>query len=478
MASPSKRREKHKATTPRQAGKRKRNIANDSPIPALQLSEPRERPKAADPAAPAEAKLDIALLRNLWKDDARFTLLHRLLSHRSSNGADRVLEALTQHAYPSQPHKKLSSMVYDGLSGPGLSSDVHHLALRICRVFLELWRRCLREKYYAPVHLLLDALHFVLACEPAKTSVEITEQVVPLIVESIKLVAVPVYEAASNEKRKAALFSPAQRAVAAEVDVQDCLELLYLIATSCVSSPSADALSRFWQTMPPDFVLLLLRTEQPLPHMLLMLRVLSTSSLHDSLGPIGSDDPREQARLEGDLISRLTNLFSEAMTPIHDPQDPSPTTVPENDIWQLRLMVLDLLTEFSIQEHGSDTLVQHSLCIGRLIKYLNHCITSLYTQPLSPTQRHKIASINATMKLLHHLATTTGVPIKSKLGGTLGGDHAYHVSLTRLAFSEAVALEAGIEAQVVDMAHDILDEHMSMEEGDALLQVFPSGNSA
>lgn len=483
MASPSKRREKAKAATPKQAGKRKRQVFNDSPIAALQLSEPRERPKPPEPvpAPQQDGKLDIALLRHLWKDDHRFILLHRLLAHRSSNGTDRVLEALTQHAFPSQPQKKLSSMVYDALSSSGASPNARELAFRICRAFLKLWRQCLQENYYAPVYLMLDALHFVLACEPAKTAAELAVEIIPLIMDSVQLVAEPVYWGATGDKKKLTeLFSPAQRQIASEIDVLDCLELLYLIATSCLSlpSPEAEALPRFWRTISSPWVLLLLNKAQPLPHISLMLRVLSTSPLSTSFGPIVSDDPREQANAESQLVSRLTNLFTDTLTTIPDPQEPSTEPIPDDRIWQLRLSVLDVLTQFSIPEHGSTFLAQHNLCVGRLVKYLNSCVMSLYTHPLSPNQDRKIASINATMKLIHHIVISNpGFAVKNKLDGTLGGHHAYKVCLTRLAFSEGLVLEAGIEPAVMDMASDILDENLGPEEGEEYMQVFSSGTS-
>ncbi|KAJ4287760.1 hypothetical protein N0V90_012464 [Kalmusia sp. IMI 367209] len=480
MVSPTKRRDKSKAATPKQANKRKRQITNDSPIPVLELSEPRENPKPAVSASVAEAKLDINQLRSLWKDDQRFTLLHRLLSHRCSKNSDRILEALTQHAFPSDPQKKLSSVVYDSFSSAAPSSNARELALCISRIFIQLWKQCLREKYYGPIYLILDTFHFVLACEPAKTAVEIMEQMIPLVVESVKLIAVPVYEARNrNEKKTAFLFSPQYQNTIAEVDVQSCLELLYVIATRCVSSQSTEPLTRFWRNMPLDFVLLVLLKEQPIPDMILILRVLSTSALPSSLGPIVSDDAAEQTKGEGNLISRLTNLFSETIAPITGPKASSPATIPESQIWKVRLKILDILTQFSISEYGSTALIQHNLCIGRLIKYLNYSVASLYSRPLSPTQSHKIASINATMKLLNHLTTSNpGFNIKSKLNETLGGLHAYYVALTRLAFSEGLVLEAGIEQEVVDMAHDILDDGLSPEEGDALAEVFPSGTTA
>jgi len=489
MASPSKNKDKSKASTPKQAGKRKRTVTDQSPIPMLQLSEPRDRERTRPHEAllPPESKLDPALLERLRKeDDHRFTLLHRLLAHRSSNGKDRVLEALTAHALPSNPQKKLSSIIYDSLSTCPLSLNVHDLALQICHIFLSLWEQCLRERYYAAVYLMLDALHFILACEPLKTAVELTERAVPLIIESVDLVAVPVARAAKlDEVHVAELYSPIQLKVSADINVIDCLELLHLIASSCLSSTSTEVITRFWQCIPADFALVLLNRVQPLPHITLMLRVLSTSALSSSLGAIVAPDapPDQQGKRESDVIDRLTNLLFETPKSIPDPSrtntEPPPSPPPSAaEVWDLRNRVLHLLTRFAIEEHGSTRLITHRNCVGRLIKYLDFCVTSLYESPLFPTQGKIVDSVNITMRLIYHLATShPGIDIKSKLGVIQGGHHKYLVALTRLAFSEGLVLEQGIEEQTVDMAHAILDEGLSLEEGEGLLRVFSSGNS-
>jgi hypothetical protein len=485
MASPSRHRARERTATPKQAGKRKRQAIDQSPIPlpALQLSEPPSQSNEEEPVSVAGPVMDAELLELFRRDDQRFTLLHRLLAHPSSNGTDRILEALTFHSFPSDPSKKLSSIVYDGLAKVN-TTNVHELALQICHIFLDLWKRCLTDKYYAPTCLVLDALHFILACEPIETAVKVTERVVPLVIASVDLVADPISKAAKGgDKAVADLYSPKQREIASRIDVEDCLELLYLVASSCASSVDSGAIVRLWQAIPSTFAIMLLVKEQPQAQITLMLRTLGTSALPTSVGPITTaDSPQDnQANNEDALINRLTNLFIEIPKPVPDPAaSPSATpAVSEAHLWDLRLLVISVLTEFSIPEYGSSRLAQNRLCIGRLIKYLDHCVTSLYRHPISPDQDRKVDSINATMKLIYHVATTNAnFDIKSKLVNTLGGQHAYLVALTRLAFSEGPVLEAGIEDDVVNMAHDILDEGLSMEEGDAFGKVFSSGTTA
>jgi hypothetical protein len=481
MASPSKARDRLKTATPKQAAKRKRQAIDNSPVPlpALQLSEPRSRPTEKEHEPLVELGIDGALLQHFRHDDRRFTLLHRLLSHPASSGDDRILEALTQHAFPTQPSKRLSSIVYDALA-TAHTPDVHNLALRIASIFLDLWQRCLDERYYGPTSLILDAVHFILACEPAESAVKIAERAVPLIIAAVDLVSLPVLNAAKlGGKAVASLHTPAQRDLASKIDVVDCLGLLYVIATSCISSVDPENSVRLWKAIPSGVPLMLLNKEYPGPQITLMLRILSTSVLASSLGPIAAED-ESQANIEDALVSRLTNMFIETPKSILDPVAlaDTPVVVSEADLWELRLLVLMVLTQFSTPEHGSVRLAQNRLCIGRLIKYLDYSITSLYRQPLSPTQDLKIGSVNATMKLIYHIASCNpGFDIKSKLVNTLGGHHAYLVALTRLAFSEGLVLEAGIEDAVVNMAHDILDENLSMEEGAAYGMVFSSGSS-
>jgi hypothetical protein len=234
---------------------------------------------------------------------------------------------------------------------------------------------------------------------------------------------------------------------------------------------------------------MLLNKEQPIAQISLMLRIISTSALSTSIGPITSSDSQadSQAHREDALIGRLTNIFTEAPTITADASPPFPTTssspepaevVTDCDILELRLQVIDLLTSLSIPQYGTTRLAQNRICIGRLIKYLDRLLNLLYKSPLAPTQDVTIDSINATMKLIYHIVTSNpGFDIKSKLVNTLGGQHAYLVSLTRLAFSEGLVLEAGIEEAVIDMAHHILDEGLSLEEGEAFGLVFSTGTS-
>jgi hypothetical protein len=70
--SPSKARDRAKAVTPKQGGKRKRFVLDQSPIQPLQLSEPRVKAKPQVTNETPTQELDLALLAKLEKDEHRF----------------------------------------------------------------------------------------------------------------------------------------------------------------------------------------------------------------------------------------------------------------------------------------------------------------------------------------------------------------------------------------------------------------------
>ncbi|KAF2109982.1 hypothetical protein BDV96DRAFT_651548 [Lophiotrema nucula] len=491
MASPSKKKDKAgvPAATPKQASKRKRLVGNDSPIQALQLSEPRERPQLpqevslAESLAESEGTAEPSIPTNfgLEREDKRFILLHRLINKKSPNRKDRLLEALSTFSFPSQPDKKLSSIVYDILSSCANEPSAYALAARIGFTFLGIWEQCLIESYYAPLKLVVDAFAWVLSCSSFATAIAVTERAIPIIINTIELVSEPVTRLAKSKQ----LFAVDFKHVFNAIDIPECLELLYTLATSCINKPKV--LAKFWRQVGLEFVVRLLHRYQPISYIQLMLRILGTSALKETLGPITPSDPedplhlKQQQQMEDSLIERLTWLLKETPEPLPDPNDAKMKAPPYSpkQLLDLRLQVLALLTRFSIHPKGSERLMTHRFCIARLIVFLDSSITALYASPLHPTtQDLTISAINTTMRLIAHLAQRhPEINLQSKMGVVSGGGHKYLVALTRLAFSDALVLERGVEEDVVVAAHGILDAGLSLEEGEGLVRVFSSGGS-
>ena len=64
--------------------------------------------------------------------------------------------------------------------------------------------------------------------------------------------------------------------------------------------------------------------------------------------------------------------------------------------------------------------------------------------------------------------------MRTKLAVIPGGSHKHLIALTRLAFSEGTFFEQGIEDDVVESAHQMLEDSVTPEEGEALLGAFAS----
>lgn len=79
--------------------------------------------------------------------------------------------------------------------------------------------------------------------------------------------------------------------------------------------------------------------------------------------------------------------------------------------------------------------------------------------------------VNVAVRLLHGIIIThPGVPLGTKLSG--GATHKHLVAMTRLAFSQRLLQEAGIEEDVREYAYSILEMSVTPQEGEALQELF------
>ena len=84
---------------------------------------------------------------------------------------------------------------------------------------------------------------------------------------------------------------------------------------------------------------------------------------------------------------------------------------------------------------------------------------------------YSVELINIAVRLLHRiLITHPGIQLGTKLTG--GATHKLLVTMTRLAFSQRLLLEAGIEEDVLEYAYNILEMSVTPEEGEALQGLF------
>ncbi|KAK0251617.1 hypothetical protein B0A54_12112 [Friedmanniomyces endolithicus] len=484
LISPSKSREKAKDSTRKHEAKRKRT-ASDSPAARLSFTQPpepvRQESSVEQPAAFAEQpRISVRAA------DTRYEFMQRLLNHRPSEGQDRSIETLAKYHLPSRASQSLSSALLDELAYPVASEQTDYLPLKLSRAVLKLWSRCLDDKYYSPLYLLLDLLGFAMYLELATIKSQLIEQAVPLCVRTVDLIATPTMRASTNPTSTSELGRAAQDQLADELCADEVIDLLLQLCDAAALCPGR--LEAFWKHMDLRFTLLMLNKAQPIHQVNAILRILATSALSTTFGPI-SDNAEAQPAQETGIIDRLTSLLVE-MPEV--PMDEPPYT--ELEIAELRLHILRVLKALCKTDHGGLLLAQHRSAIGRLIRFIDGQLNKLYTlsptlaRPLKktdddydttttttdPATAHTLVAqtINLATRLFYHLLRSHDdlVDLTQKLHVIHGGHQKFLVAMSRLAFSEQLVLEYGIEDEVLEAAHSVLDSWLSPEEGEAVVR--------
>jgi len=488
LISPSKSREKAKDSTPKHEAKRKRT-ASDSPAAALSFTQPpapvRQESSIEQPAASAEQPRT-----TVRAADKRYEFMQRLLNYSPSEGQERSIETLAKYHLPWCASQSLSSALLDELAYPVASEQTDYLPLKLSRAVLKLWSQCLDDKYHSPLYLLLDLLDFAMYLELATIKSQLIKQAVPLCVRTVDLIATPTMRASTNPTSTSELHRAAQEQLANDLCADEVIDLLLQLCNAATLCPGQ--LEAFWKHMDLRFTLLMLNKAQPIHQVNAILRTLATSALSTTFGPI-SDNVEAQPAQETGIIDRLTSLLVE-MPEV--PMDEPPYT--ESEIAELRLHILRVLKALCQTDHGGLLLAQHRSAIGRLIRFIDGQLNKLYTltptlarphtitdndyattsDPASPPHplptAHTLVAhtINLATRLFYHLLRTHDdlVDLTQKLHVIHGGHQKFLVAMSRLAFSEQLVLEYGIEDEVLEAAHSVLDSWLSPEEGEAVVR--------
>lgn len=156
----------------------------------------------------------------------------------------------------------------------------------------------------------------------------------------------------------------------AGIDVQECLNILYLIACTCKRQD--EDIKRFWRLMRWDFVFIMLKASQPLEQIEIMLDILGTSILRETFGPLIVGD-QDQRTNEKHIIERLTALLLEEPI-ISEGEQPYDAA----EIAEVRLDVLGVLEAMCATTHGAEALARHDMAIGRLVRVISDQLNHLY----------------------------------------------------------------------------------------------------
>lgn len=359
------------------------------------------------------------------------------------------------------------------------------------------------KNQYEPIATIANLLTYLLLDSDEVLSTSLTAQLTPLCLTTTDLICIPAIVFCKTSDPKDAPSKSSQELI----NPTDYLGLLHLTAFNCLSND--DDLASLWSLIAFDFVLAMLNKAQPIPNIMQMLQLLSTSILPNTFGTVVvvRDDEQSsvsslerQARCESHLIHRLIFLLFEPATSegvlaggTNNQMIPSSSTA----LPSMRTQVLSLLTELVHTPHGGQVLATHPLAFGRLVRFLHHAILNLYNYCPEPVlaadeavvkatpsaHDHYTAHINLTVLLLAQVTdvpivttdstTTTRLNVRGKLAAVAGGAEHHLVSLSRIAFADGLTLiEKGILPETADAAHRMLDELLSPEEGEAVMVVF------
>lgn len=482
--SPTKRLEKDRPGTPKAGNKRKRNAAGSPSVVPNGSPMMLDSPARAGPTDD-DLELEAAALSKLVLKDERIETIQSVLHLKDSSGR-QIIESLAQHHLPDDP-TSIASHVLEGLSTIPME-DSRFASVAVRSICLDLWERILSSKHWSPLPCILGLLAAMLGRETSRTHILLFERLVVLSVRTCVVVAEPRVGRHGQSLSRGRGNENSMLKV--DIDDLQVLSILHAVATS--ASLRSEQCGAFWQRMEFAFPLLMLNRAQPVSHIRLMLQMLTSSVLDDSFGA-RHVDAETQARQEMDLLDRLANLFFDNFA-----SSAKDNTVSPEEIVELRLDILRTLRAISGTQHGSTALAQSRTIIGKLIRFLCDQITSLYIISPLPTpviasvdgedpqiqipqgatlHDRVVATVNLTTRILYHILHDHEIKLSEKLAMVAGGDHKFLIALSRIAFSERLLLEAGLEDEVVEAAHEILDKTLNPEEGEAILAAMDTPRS-
>lgn len=476
MMSPSKSARRSKPSTPTAANKRKRKAGVPSPVKPLVLrptaSGPSDMPPPAAPVPVQPEEPGGPIVRKDRQIERHLRFLQSILEYRVKGTKEPLFEAFVKFRFPSNSSKTFTTILLEGtahLKGPRLPSD-------LLQLFIDLWSKSMKEQFYEPVALLMEVVSHIIDTDMSAVDSGIVGSLTPLLQSTVAINAEKrVKHSPVNHSTFGTFRSTPQSVLNHKVNGTSSLEIMLSVAY--IICDDHDLLTHFWRLIDPEFVLMMLNAWQPVLDITLVLRLLATSIFATTFGSICVDD--QQAKFfEQHILNRICCLLWE--TPKVDEGLPANTTT---QICQLRTEVMDLLLRVAFasaplpredtNHHGSQLIASHPSAIARIVRSLYDEVTAMYD--LTPSHALHAEIVNKGVHLLFHVLELHGAQInlQEKLSVINGGVHKHRVVLTRLAFSEGFYIDRLITDDVVAMATSMLEECVTPDEADELIEAFP-----
>ena len=166
------------------------------------------------------------------------------------------------------------------------------------------------------------------------------------------------------------------------IDTNECLQVLYMIALACTRRKGD--IARFWRFMRFDFIMMMFRTSQPVEDVQLMLKLLETSVQENTFAMITNS--ATQIESEQHIIDRVSLMLIDVPKAAEGEQ-PYDTV----EIAEMRIQVLCLVEKLSDTRHGGEAFAKHPLAIGRLVRVMNHELNALYDHKFGHEYRFVIS---------------------------------------------------------------------------------------
>ena len=475
VVSPVKSGRQSKPPTPQAAGKKKRKADVQSPIKPLVL---RQSTGASDAAAAPSDEMKVPKAVPTGRRDRRterhLRFMQKILNYKLRSNGLRLIEDLMKYSFPSDSKHMFSSIVLDGtasLAGSRLPAD-------FLQIFLELWSRSIKEKYYDCIAVLLEVVDYIIDIDMSVIDKPTITALLPVLQDSISVNAEirfkhsPVFHKNQNVGRP----TP-QAALNHDINGTSCLDLLY--KTACIISSDFPLVDHFWRSLSTDFILMLLNPWQPISDITLVFSLLSTSIFPNTFGNICADQVT-QTKMETYILDRICYMLWEAPKVDETLAPPSKPTIA-----QFRLAAMSLLSHLAVMSsapphddgdhHGSLLLATHPSAIARLVRSLYDSVAALYKCPSAELTTLYSKLVNDGVRLLYHLTTLHAdrIDLAKKLAAVNGGVQKHRVVLTRLAFSEGWYVDREVSDETVGMATAMLEENVTPDEAETLIEAFP-----
>ena len=418
--------------------------------------------------------------------------MQALFAFRPFQKHDSLVEALVGFHFPSDKSQSLSSM----LLFQSASIDNTRLPSQFLAILTRFIVRCLREGFYKPVPILLEAMRYAIEVDPTIIDDEAIENTVAPLQDLI-LINARIQWAADDRNPNRQEPKPIPKP---DISIARCLELLILIANLAIDEP--DLRNKFWSKLDQETTLVLLTpTSQPMQELELMLELVETSIWPDSFGNIM--EPDHQRVNEGHIVDKICYLLYDPPRPIvkfsrsrqaQGPEKPVKKGRPDSgrlpapsrvEVSNFRLKVIALLSKIAVSrsshphktniksQYGVSVFLRHPHPIARLVRLINDEVLNLYASRLSSHALHADL-INRGIYLLHHLllspqALNPSSPFSlvTSLRAVTGGAQRFRVALTRIHFREAfpdVGIDCGITEETTQLAQEILEAYMTPDE--------------